>query len=159
MSTSTPKTIFRDDDISVFTCPHEFKELHKKFIEKKTVHTVAVVMKDLWLNQAIFYYLATAPYLKIGLHGWEHKDYSGLNYEECYEDLKKSLDYWKDNSLRMIGNFKPIEIFFAPWNNEGENIKRACIELGLKFCAVKGGDWEGYKVKSFHSWSADNFKL
>lgn len=143
----------RDDDISVYTCPHIFKEIHQKFIDKKQIHTAAVIMKDLWLNQAIFYYLATAPYLEIGLHGWEHKDYSVLSYEECYEDLKKSLDYWKENSERMVGNAKEIKTFFAPWNREGDDIKKACEDLGLEFCAVKGGDWNGKKIKSFHWWS------
>lgn len=152
-------TLIRDDDISVHTCPHEFKELHKKFIEKKQTHTVAVIMKDLWLNQAIFYYLAIAPYLEIGLHGWEHEDYSKLSYQKCYEDIKKSLDYWKENSFRMVGKAKEINTFFAPWNRESNNIKQACAEAGLNFCNVRKGKWCGYEVRSFHSWSADNFKL
>jgi peptidoglycan/xylan/chitin deacetylase (PgdA/CDA1 family) len=155
----TMPTLTRDDDISVYTCPYTFKELHKKFIEKETVHTVAVIMKDLWLNQALFYYLATAPYLEIGLHGWEHKDYSELSYEECYADLKKSLDYWKENSIRMTGQAKEIKIFFAPWNRESDNIKNACYALGLDFCNVRKGKWNGYQVRSLHWWSADNYKV
>jgi len=153
------KTLWRDDDISVHTCPMEFKKLHQKFIDTKQVHTVAVLMKDLWENHSLFYYLATAPYLEIGLHGWEHKDYSKLSYEECYEDIYKSLDYWKENSDRMIGSHKEIKTFFAPWNRESDKIKMACANLGLNFCNVKGGEWQGYWVKSFHYWSADDFKL
>ena len=161
MPISTPKILFRDDDPNVYTCAREFKELHQKFIDAKQVHTVAVIMKDLWENHALFYYLATAPYLEIGLHGWEHKDYSKLNYEECYQDIKKSLDYWKENSFRMVGRTKEIRIFFAPWNRESEEIKKACKDLGLEFCSVKGGDWNGFKVKSFHHWSVNlnNFKI
>jgi hypothetical protein len=150
--------LYRDDDISVHTCPEEFKKLHQQFIDKRQTHTVAVVMKDLWENQSIFYYLATAPYLGIGLHGWEHKDYSFQSYENCYLDIKKSLEYWKDNSTRMVGRSKDIKIFFAPWNKEGENIKKACQDLGLKFCNVQKGNWEGQEIKSFHYW-ANNFKL
>jgi len=151
--------LWRDDDVSLNTCAHEFKELHKKFIEKDQVHTVAIVMKDLWLNHSLFYYLATEPLIEIGLHGWEHKDYSKLSYEECYEDLKKSLDYWKENTLRMVHRTKEIRNFFAPWNREGEEIKKACDSLGLIFCNTKRGEWNGYEVRSFHYWSADNFKL
>jgi peptidoglycan/xylan/chitin deacetylase (PgdA/CDA1 family) len=143
----------RDDDVSVYTCLCEFKKLHQVFIDKKQVHTTVVLMKDLWENQGMFYYLATAPYLEIGLHGWEHKDYSTLSYEECYSDLKKSLDYWKDNSLRMTGQFKEIKTFFAPWNREGDEIRQACADLGLNFCNVRKGLWNGYNVRSFHWWS------
>ena len=149
----TNNLLHRDDDISVFTCLHTFKEIHKQFIADKQVHHVAVIMKDLWLNQGIFYYLATAPYLEIGLHGWEHKDYSICDYGECFEDIKKSLDYWFVNSHRMVNKAKPIKIFFAPWNREGVNIKLACSNLGLKFCNVKKGEWEGYNIRSFHWWS------
>ncbi len=111
----TNTLIHRDDDVSVFTCLHTFKEIHKQFIAAKQVHHAVVIMKDLWLNQGIFYYLATAPYLEIGLHGWEHRDYSTLGYVECYEDIEKSLNYWNENSDRMIGKRKEIKIFFAPW--------------------------------------------
>jgi len=149
-------TLIRDDDISVYTCLHTFKDIHKKFIADKQVHYVAVIMKDLWLNQGIFYYLATAPYLEIGLHGWEHKDYSTLSYNECYKDLDKSLNYWKKNSTRMIGKAKKIEIFFSPWNREGENIKKVCKDLSLKFCNIRKGNWQDYYIKSFHWWSYED---
>jgi len=151
--------LWRDDDPNVYTCPHIFKELHQKFIDKKQVHTVAVIMKDLWQNHALFYYLATAPYLDIGLHGWEHKDYSLLSYEECCKDLKTALDYWQENSTRMAGVCKPIKIFFAPWNHDGDNIRKACADLGLEFCNVRKGNWNGQYVCSFHWWSADNLKI
>jgi hypothetical protein len=152
--------LHRDDDVSVFTCLHTFKEIHKQFIAAKQAHYAVVIMKDLWLNQGIFYYLATAPYLEIGLHGWEHKDYSLSSYEECYDDIKKSLEYWRENSDRMIGKHKKINIFFAPWNKDGENIRKACTDLGLRFCNVKKGNWEGHYIKSFHWWSVnENFKV
>lgn len=144
--------IWRDDDPNVYTCAFAFKALHEEFIKHKEVHTVAVIMKDLWENHTLFYYLATAPYLEIGLHGWEHKDYSLLSYEECYEDLKKSLDYWKENAKRMVGYAKPIDTFFAPWNHESDDIKKACKDVGLNFCNVKKGEWNGAQVNSFHHW-------
>jgi peptidoglycan/xylan/chitin deacetylase (PgdA/CDA1 family) len=157
----TTNIIIRDDDPNVYTNAQLFKELHKKFIERKQVHTAALIMKDIWENHALFWYLATAPYLEIGLHGWEHKDYSKLSYQECYEDIKKSLEYWKENTERMVGFTKPITIFFAPWNREGENIRKACKDLGLLFCNVRKGLWEGRKIKSFHWWNImdDNFKI
>ena len=153
--------LYRDDDVNVYTDAFKFKELHQQFIDSKQVHTIAVVMKDLWENHALFYYIATAPYLEIGLHGWKHKDYSILSYKECYEDLKRSLEYWKKNSTRMTGVCKPIKIFFAPWNREGINIQKACADLGLSFCNVKKGKWNGQEIRSFHWWNiiSNNFKI
>ena len=144
----------RDDDINVYTDAFEFKRLHQQFIDKKTEHTVAVVMKDIWENHALFWYLVTAPYLTIGLHGWEHKDYSLCSYEENYADLSKSMQYWYENSYRMTGISKHIDTFFAPWNKESDSIRKACADLGLKFCNVKKGIWEGKQVNSFHGWYA-----
>ena len=146
-------TIYRDDDVNVYTDAFKFKELHQKFIDRKEVHTVAVIMKDLWDNHALFYYLATTPYLEIGLHGWKHKDYSLLSYKECRADLERSLEYWKENATRMTGVCKPNKIFFAPWNHESENIQRACADLGLSFCNVKKGRWNGQEIRSFHWWN------
>jgi len=161
------KILYRDDDINVYTNAFVFKDLHQRFIAKKQVHTVAVLMKDLWENHALFWYLATAPFLEIGLHGWTHVDYSKLDYKTCFNDLKKSLDYWENNVKRMfviteLLEEKKIKTFFAPWNRESEEIKKACKDVGLRFCNIKGGEWEGYKVKSFHWWSATmrgNFRL
>lgn len=149
----TMPIIYRDDDVNVYTCIHEFKKLHEEFIRHKQWHTAAVIMKDLWENHALFYYLATAPLLEIGLHGWEHKDYSTLSYEECYEDIQRSLKYWKENTERMLGTTKPIRIFFAPWNKESHRIAKACFNSGIKFCATKKGKWEGRRIRSFHHWS------
>ena len=152
--------LYRDDDPNVYTDAYLFKELHKQFLNKGIEHTAAVIMENLWENHALFWYLATAPLLNIGLHGWQHKDYSILSYEECYDDLKKSLDYWKENSTRMTGQCKEISIFFAPWNRESENIRKACADVGLKFCNVKKGKWEDYEIRSFHWWNIiDDWKL
>lgn len=150
-ATSTPK-LWRDDDVNVYTDAFRFKDLHQQFIDRKQVHTVAVIMKDLWENHALFYYLATAPYLEIGLHGWEHRDYSVLSYINCYEDVRKSLMYWEESASRMTGKAKPITTFFAPWNREGTGIRKACDESDLKFCATKKGLWDGKEVHSFHHW-------
>lgn len=148
--------IWRDDDPNVYTDVYIFKQIHENFIKRGETHTVAVIMKNLWENHALFYYLATAPNLVVGLHGWEHKDYSTLSLEECYDDIRLSIDYWKENATRMVGTAKPITTFFAPWNKESWNIRKACEQNGLKFCNVKEGLWEGEIIKSFHWWSVDN---
>ena len=167
INTIQVKTLWRDDDVSVHTDAYLFKKLHEQFITKDTVHTASLIMKDLWENQAVFWYLASAPLLEIGLHGWEHKDYSVLSYGDCYRDLRMSLDYWDINARRMLqveelDDSKKIKIFFAPWNKESLSIREACRDLGLRFCNVKKGFWEEYDVRSFHWWSAtmgEDFKL
>jgi len=158
MTTNTT-TLSRDDDINVYTSVYLLDKVHKPFLSTSRVHTVALLMKDLWENHALFYYLLVTPFLEVGLHGWEHKDYSVLSYDECYSDLKKSLEYWNENATRMLKtdrlpDGKEIKIFFAPWNREGENIRKACADLGLRFCNVGKGMWEEYWVKSFHWWSS-----
>ncbi len=145
--------IYRDDDPNVYTCLHEFKKVNQWFKDRKLNHTVAVVMEDLWENHGLFYYLATEPNIIVELHGWEHKDYSILSYDECFNDLKKSKEYWETNCKRMTGIDKKITTYFAPWNREGDNIKKACEDLGLRFCATKDGVWEDNKIISFHWWS------
>jgi len=156
--------LWRDDDCNVYTNITEFKKLHQKFIDAKKVHTVAVIMKDLWNNHALFYYLATAPYLEIGLHGWEHNDYSEMSYQDCYMDLKNSITYWEGNYKRMMGvdmvpYHKATRVFFAPWNKDSRHIRSACEALGLEFCSVRKGEWNGQNIRSFHHWSVnDNFK-
>jgi hypothetical protein len=52
----------------------------------------------------------------------------------------------------MVGYAKPITTFFAPWNHEGENIRKACNDLNLDFCNVKKGEWNGKDIRSFHHW-------
>ncbi len=149
--------IYRDDDPNVFTDAYLFKKLHEQFLKEGLVHTAAILMKDLWQNHALFHYLATAKDLNIGLHGWEHKDYSQLSYSECYDDLKRSLEYWKENSTRMTGKCKKITIFFAPWNKKGNNIVKACNDVGLKFCNMQKGIWNGEQIQSLHWWSVMRF--
>ena len=150
---SNSNPIIRDDDISLYTNSYQFKKIHEQFLKEGKTHTAAVLMKDLWQNHALFYYLATAPNLEIGLHGWEHRDYSKLSYDECNEDIAKALEYWSENSNRMVGSCKPIDTFFAPWNRESENIKKACSDNNLKFCNIGKGQWEGKEIKSLHWWN------
>jgi hypothetical protein len=158
INTTQANVLYRDDDVGVHTDFYLFRKLHEEFINKEQDHTVGVIMKDLWENQAVFYYLATAPYLKVALHGWEHKDYSAAGYAQCKRDIVKSLHYWDTNVKRMlkvedVPKDKKIEMFFAPWNKSSPEIKRACEKTGLRFCDVGGGWWEGIKVKSFHWWA------
>jgi hypothetical protein len=118
-------------------------------------------MRDLWENHALFYYLNIASHMSVQLHGWNHVDYSKMSREECVSDLKKSIDYWNTNSKRMLGTCTPMTTFFAPWNHVGEGIVQACKDVGLRFCAVRDGEWEGEKVVSFHWWNVmkDGFRV
>jgi len=149
--------IIRDDDISVHTCPHSFKEVHQFFIDHKIIHTVACLMKDLWENQAVFHYLITAPYLNIELHGLTHKNYSLMTYDEAFAELRGAMDYYNINAKRMLNTLvelpelKRLTTFFSPWNKDSETIRKVCADLGLRF----NNTWDEF---SFHCWSDEETK-
>lgn len=148
--------IYRDDDICVHTDAHLFKKLHEEFKKRKLTHTVAVTMKDIWNNMAIFYYIITEPYLSVELHGWEHEDYSTMDFFDCVISLRNCLNYYNKHATRILGIIpedKKITTLFAPWNKSSIDIIKACNHLGLKFCDVPFGEWEGESIKSLHWWN------
>jgi hypothetical protein len=146
-------TLYRDDDVSKFTDISLFMKVHSLFGKYQKLHTVAVEMEDLWENKVIWYILVTQKNIKVDLHGWKHKDYSILSYQEIVDDIRRSLDYWYMNIERgygidAIGKDKKITTFFPPWNRVSDNLKKACIDTGLTLDSRIGGD-----VYNFHWWA------
>lgn len=134
---------------------HIFTKVHDLFEKHGKVHTIAVEMKDMWDSKTIFYFIATKTNIKVGLHGWTHRDYSKLSYDECVADIEKSLKYWRDNVSRMItpdvANHKSnvIDTFYPPWNRTSPDLIRACEKCGLKIDARHSVP----EVYNFHFWS------
>lgn len=139
--------LWRDDDISVTTDATLLVKIHELFVKYHKTHTVAVQMKDIWENKEVWYFLMTAPNLNIGLHGWEHTDYSRIPRAEIKHELSMALDYW--NFMIARGNYepKPLSVFYPPWNKINEDLVDVCKELGLRVDNRVGGD-----VFNFHSW-------
>lgn len=141
-------TRYRDDDISKYTDINLITKIHSLFIKYNKIHTVTLEMSGLWDNKVIWYWLMTTPNLDIGLHGWEHKDYSQLDYSEIYFDLKSSLNYWNFNIARGKYEPKTIKVFYPPWNKTSENLERVCRDLGLEVDNREGGE-----VYNLHWWA------
>lgn len=147
--------LFRDDDINIYTDMGIFTRVHDLFDKHNKVHTIAVEMRDLWESKDIFYYIAMKRNIKVGLHGWTHKDYSKLSFEECNHDIEKSLNYWNGNRNRMITpemaahESNRIDTFYPPWNRVSDNLIRACERNGLKVDAR----YSLPEVYIFHFWA------
>lgn len=140
--------LYRDDDISVTSDLGLLMKVHEQFIRYNRIHTVAVVMKDIWQNKEIWYWLMTARNLDVGLHGWEHRDYSRMDLIDIEGDITMSLEYW--NHCRARGKYphKQIEVFYPPWNKISPALQKACDEFSLALDNRVGGE-----VFNFHYWA------
>jgi hypothetical protein len=139
--------IFRDDDINRFTDIQVFLEIHNLFIKYNKTHLCVCEMKDLWESRGLWHLLMTLPNIEIGLHCWEHIDYSVLTYEQAKENIQKCLDYFY--SKRNGYTAKEIKIFCPPWNRVSLPLSKACFDLGLSV-----NDGNDGKTYNFHWWSA-----
>ena len=140
--------LFRDDDVSKYTDIQTFLKIHDLFKKYKKVHTCAVEMDGLFDSRGVWHLLQTEPLIEIGLHGWTHKDYSILSYDEICDDFKKSLDYWNSHSYEGYGKVIQIKTYYPTWNRVSDNLMRACATYRLKLDARVGGE-----VFNFHWWN------
>ena len=123
--------IFRDDDINKYADVTTLLRVQEIFDKHSKVHTVTLVMEDLWESRGVWEWLLTTPGLDIALHGWRHRDYSVLSYAEAKVEIDRALSYWRSNVLRMHKE-RPITVFYPPWNKVSPNLKKACDACGLK---------------------------
>lgn len=144
--TSSCYSLFRDDDISFTTDWRLLQEAHDIIVRAGRVHTVAVLMFDLWENHEVWYWLMTAKNLRIGLHGWRHSDYGAMPQAEIEADIRRSLDYWREHTVNYR-NPPSIESFYPPWHRSGPALEAACKACGLALDARKSAP-----VYCFHSW-------
>ena len=137
---------FRDDDISVTTDIGLLMKTHALIRKYGKTHTVAVQMERLWENKEIWFFLMTAEGLVVGLHGWDHSDYSAV--VSPVEEISQSLHYWKLHT-GAYPEAPQIKKFFPPWNRVSADLQRACelcnLELDNRWKKDTG-------VYGFHSW-------
>lgn len=145
-------TLFRDDDISVTSNITLLKQVHNHFVTYNKMHTVAVLMKDLWENKEVWYWLMTAENLEIGLHGWEHSDYGKMSPDRIRRDIENSLWYWKERIAAGKYPYRPIKVFYPPWNSTSQHLESVCEEFFLKVDSRVGGE-----VYNFHYWALQDF--
>ena len=139
--------LYRDDDISKYTDLTTIMRIQELFVKYNKIHTVTILMEDLWESRGVWEWLISTPNLDIALHGWNHKDYSELCYVDTLEEIRKSLTYWERNLERLDLNI-PIKVMYPPWNKSSDKLAMVCDELGLEL-NVNVDDKE---VFNFHWW-------
>ena len=141
--------IYRDDDVSKYTDLTTIMKIHELFVLYNKVHTVTLLMEDLWESKGIWYWLMTAPNIDIALHGWGHSDYSKMTYDEIRENLLKCVIYWESNIVRGGWKYKKLTTFYPPWNKVSDDLRRVC-----EVCDLKINDCvDASKVYNFHWWT------
>ena len=140
--------MFRDDDIAVTSNCDLLRRVHELFITRNKVHTIAVLMKDIWENKEVWYWLMTAPNLEICLHGWDHKDFSIMSEEEIRHDITLALAYWKSRLACHKKEYIPIKTFLPPWNRISPALIKVSQEFGMAVDNRVGGE-----VYNFHYWA------
>lgn len=140
--------IYRDDDVNRFTDVNLLIKIQDLFDKHGKIHTVTLEMKDLWENRGVWYWLMITPNINVALHGWEHVDYSVMFYDEILNHLHVALSYWEEHSKNYDYEFKPIKVFYPPWNKVSDDLHKACAE-----CRLEVNDCVDIsKVYNFHWW-------
>lgn len=140
--------IYRDDDISVTSNSELVYRVHNLFIKHNKVHTIALLMKDIWDNKEIWHWLMTAKNLEICLHGWEHSDYSIMSEGDIRHNFTWCFDYWKEKLACHKKDFIPIKKFLPPWNRVSEALIKVADEFGMEVDNRVGGE-----IYNFHYWA------
>lgn len=145
--------IYRDDDINVYTDLNTLDKIQQLFIKYNKIHTVTLIMEDLWESRGVWEWLMTTNNLDIALHGWRHEDYSKKSYEEIKADVSKALSYWKRNVERCGYGVNRITVMYPPWNAVSANLIDVCMEFDLIIGRASPG-----KMFTFHWWEYINGK-
>lgn len=139
---------FRDDDVSYTTDIHLLMLAHDLIVSRGKLHTVAVQMERLWDNKEVWFFIMTAQHLRVGLHGWDHSDYSKKPYGEIDVHLRRCKEHWESH-VRAYPDAPKISTFYPPWNRVSDDLRKACHAHGL----LIDDRWKGNTgVYGFHSW-------
>ena len=127
------------------------------FDKYNKTHTCAVLMEDLWESKGVWFWLMTTKNIDVTLHGWKHDDYTMCSKEIIKDTLSICLDYWEENSKRAMDvygyEFRPLKVFYPPWNKTSPALIEACRELGLEVNTKTRQSHPG-EVWDFHWWEA-----
>lgn len=148
--------IFRDDDISCFTNLDDFKRVHDLFNKYETLHTIALIAKDIERHPSLIDYIKSQSNIDVQLHCWDHIDLT-----ECHIiTVKASLEHGIQK-MEEIFNKIPT-ILYPPWNRSDERLEEACKEQKLEVSHKKislpqyikfNGDVSESTI-NFHYWAA-----
>jgi len=164
---------FRDDDLFW----KEGQELHKwgdfsnqefifwdeKFKEHKVKHIVACICSGIDSNPELVKYIRANRHIEVQIHGWKHKPYYDLSYEECYNDFRKC----KEKIKQRFGIVPTI--WYPTWNKSGVNSDKAAEDLNLEvrkthftlpeYLGMGELDYRYEREINFHYWSKDRKQI
>jgi hypothetical protein len=151
--------IFRDDDISYKTQVEQFEEVHKLFRKYLTLHTIALICKDITKNKELIKYI-NSNNIDAQVHCWEHYDFT-QNTDKLKIDLPKCIKIITDNF-----NHPPLTLF-PPWNKTNSEVGKIAEGNGLvvsnekislsQYIRFKGN--VSNNVINFHSWALPDIVL
>jgi peptidoglycan/xylan/chitin deacetylase (PgdA/CDA1 family) len=121
--------VFRLDDIQDKYLDTEQIKIMDIFLSKGEPLSLGLVMHNFG-NDTLIIDKISEGYKKglfeLALHGWEHKNYSGLSEQEQKSSLKKA-----NERMQMIFG-KKSDIFIPPYNRFNNATVNAIKELGIK---------------------------
>lgn len=145
--------IWRNDDVSYKTAVNQFDEVHKLFKEHITLHTIALICKDIEKNKPLIDYINTNN-IEVQVHCWEHYDFT-LEHEKLKIDLPKCV-----KAITKHFKHAPVTLF-PPWNKTDATVEAIAKENGLSVSHKKVSLSQyirfegkvGEDVINFHSWA------
>ena len=144
---------FRNDDVGFTSDWRLLDQAHLMIRNAGKRHVIAVLMERLWDNKEIWFWLMDhADEIEIGLHGWQHHDYSTRAIDDIHDDIRRSLELW-NNHRKAYPAAKPLTVFYPPWNRVGQPLIDACAANGMTVDAAWKKDTGVY---GFHSWELMN---
>lgn len=163
---------FRDDD--VFSDFEEMTKENKKqdhsfqefvwwdshFVELKVKHVVSCICSGIDKQPELVKYIKSHPHMEVQIHGWKHKPYFDLSYDECYNDFRKCIEKIKQRFGRIP------TIWYPTWNKTGVNSNKAAADLKLEvrekhltlpeYLGIPDGEVSYIREINFHYWHPNN---
>lgn len=112
-----------------------FKEALFKALSSSTEEFEMVAPRECWslLSDNQISMLSSEPLITIGSHGYYHNNLASLSIQSMRDELNLSLEY-----LRNVTK-KNVKHIAFPDGSYNDNVKQACLELGLCFQVAAEG--------------------
>ena len=135
--------IFRLDDISDGYLDAEQLKIMDIFLSKGEPLTLGLIMHKFGNDSAILDKISEGykkGLFELALHGWEHKNYSGMTEQE----QKSSLYEANERMQKIFGN--KSDIFIPPFDKFNNDTLNAIRELGIKIMSSSLSDQYRYDL-------------
>lgn len=146
--------VFRNDDLSRFTDLNQFRQVHELFIRYKTMHTVAVICRDLDQHTELIDYINNnRELIDIQFHCADHVDFT-LNIPI----LNEQFEYGKTMLKKVFGVMPTV--YYPTWNKvnahtmdiaQRHGLETSYLKVSMEYYLKHLGSVM-YPVVNFHSW-------